>query len=913
MKIDKKLELGTKRKIIALYLLFAFIPFLLVIPYFFSNMIFLGSDGIAFFSTKKFYTDTLLQGDFAFWNKYMMAGSPYEVFGNFYLPGFVLSFLPMKVFIILYYCLHLGFGGIFCYKYLREIRCSSFASAIVAILYECSIHIGGYRKDHMAIITCIVFLPFILYYAHKYVEESKLKWLLYAAIGMSFQFVTGGIQYALYTDIAVFFYIIALVQYNKGSTKKICKDIILWIASYSGLVMVYLVPTAVLMRQYSQGGAAQNTYENFKGWSIHFYKLLQMFFPYVFGDNILQAFGYYNSSELDIELFMGTVVVLIILFGIMNYHKEKLLRVSCGMMIVSFLYAAIAHIPGLRYLVYKLPIIGGFRCPARSLFIFIFFGFVILAITTTKMKEIIIMQRFSKFAKCFYISSGALLGLYGIIGGIYCHFSADLSGKSFVLYWLKAFLPFFIVSVVIMSLLRILGTSTMNPKSKYKVWLLTIGIITLCETLPYTILSNVSSESVFASIDAQSVTLQQDIGNYKVWDAFVGIDGAHNSIISQNTNVSKKIPAVNAYVTFNNPDIYKLFSDGQTGMLNYSGLLTGSLYANLNLKLQNDMLSMLGIKYIIDSSSLLTENNASILRDGIGQEIYKKDSIVIPNEQESFWIEGSPVPLHENGYYRIQFDAYAESSETLHCDFYGGEAYDFAAQEIVLNVDSENKHYTKYIPADDISLTNQPIQFRVYADPSSPIIIRNLSIEELDTTEQTYFLYNDEEGYYPIYENKNANDILMVPTRVQQIGSEKEFFDNMLEYSVDKVAYIKDDLNYEINNDNIRITNIQFTNNQITAQIDAKDEGFVMFSQCYYPGWRVFVNRSETKLYKVNGSIMGAELPSGSYELKFCYTPIYLYIGILLTVCTTIVIFLYIIILNSKDEKRKENKSNDKL
>ena len=65
--------------------------------------IFLGYDGISFFSAKLFNFQSILEGDFAVWNKYSAAGVPFEAFGTFYPLDFILGFLPIKIYICTYY------------------------------------------------------------------------------------------------------------------------------------------------------------------------------------------------------------------------------------------------------------------------------------------------------------------------------------------------------------------------------------------------------------------------------------------------------------------------------------------------------------------------------------------------------------------------------------------------------------------------------------------------------------------------------------------------------------------------------------------------------------------------------------------------------------------------------------------
>ena len=189
------------------------------------------------------------------------------------------------------------------------------------------------------------------------------------------------------------------------------------------------------------------------------------------------------------------------------------------------------------------------------------------------------------------------------------------------------------------------------------------------------------------------------------------------------------------------------------------------------------------------------------------------------------------------------------------------------------------------------------------------VIITDIKVELLEETSEQYIRISEDEA--ALYENPNANDILFIPEAVQQVADSEIFFSNLMKYDLDDIAYVEEELNYSIEQSDFAITEVDFTNNKITAHVTADSHGFVMFSQCYYPGWRVYVDGERTKLYKVSETIMGAELPAGEYDIQFVYVPIYLIIGAIVTLLTSVFCVLYVIcsnrkVLNCKGEKHVE-------
>ena len=136
------------------------------------------------------------------------------------------------------------------------------------------------------------------------------------------------------------------------------------------------------------------------------------------------------------------------------------------------------------------------------------------------------------------------------------------------------------------------------------------------------------------------------MGNYKIWDDYNNVDGSHNSIISQNKNSINQMAAINTYTAYNNPNLCKYMNNLRMGIdnipFNYSGLMTGSQDSQNILLYKQDLLSMLGVKYIIDSSTFidddleLQEMYQYWGKDAFGYSIYlnpmARDILYFPNE-----------------------------------------------------------------------------------------------------------------------------------------------------------------------------------------------------------------------------------------------------------------------------------------
>ena len=106
----------------------------------------------------------------------------------------------------------------------------------------------------------------IMYFAQKYLDEGKFRWLAFCAFGMSMQVGVNVYQQAIYTDILVFFYLVIIALKNRVRIKKLIQDIILWGITYIGMSAFVLMPTLFVIRQFSEGNSGAS-FEFFKSYS----------------------------------------------------------------------------------------------------------------------------------------------------------------------------------------------------------------------------------------------------------------------------------------------------------------------------------------------------------------------------------------------------------------------------------------------------------------------------------------------------------------------------------------------------------------------------------------------------------------------------------------------------------------------
>ena len=1017
---------------ILVLLLFASIP-----PIFYSgiignDMLLVSGDGASYFSLKNFFNDSLWSGEFPYWNKYLEGGIPYGAYDSvgLYPVGLLLSFLSPEIFTYVFYFFHLILGAYFLYLFLQEIGCSRFASLIVSVIYETSIHINGYRKSHIMLIVGIVYLPVILYFIQRYLNTGKLKFLICSSVFMGIQFLGAHTQVVLYTDVLCFFFLLVYYIKKKESVKKVFSHYAAWIFTYIGVVLAQLYTTLLIFADMAGIGTEPTSFDMFKSYSIHFVKLLQMAFPYIFGDNINQALSSSYSSEMDIELFLGFFVLICLIFCAAQLFKKFEVKLSLAFMAVSFVYSTMAHIPFLAQIIYRLPVFGGFRVPSRALFIFIFFALVLLGIFITELENQETLEKFLVFGKRFSLSALVIFTTI-LIASVALSSTEDDILNNFIKLK-KVFMPSVIVCLTVFLLAaayKKIPALTKKPERFYSLFCAVLLVSTLAETHEFSIKTDSVSKEYFEQ-EPSAVTTEIATSNYKIMDAFFSIDGAHQSLISVNSAVDKKLQGINSYLTYNNPRLYRMFSGKSTIPMNSSGLFTGFLNMREILSQKNDLLSVLGIRYLIDSSGLIADDPRYYNAFETEEEIFRGSRSLMSSGND-FNVYSAPISLMPNTIYKIEFDLeYITVPEMIYADVVTNTGYDGYNKEII--TDGDQKHFSVYystlsggdfsdsgsglvmdnstevyvikfagyecrtassedkdstysaesviVPpsapdgysqvSDSIVLTpntNYAVSFESYTESPVNFFYVDFFADGFDSPEQqldiiltpgeyqkhTYifnsgncpennlylrFVANDESDiiisnfsvidmnkvdismYYPyysgpegnIYINPNAKDILFTVDSIQSVPENENIYSRIEEYDLLNKAYVQ---NYgsdiDLTDVNTEITDIVFSNNAITATVNADADTFVNFSQCYYLGWNAYVDGQKTNLYIVDDVIMGAGVPAGQHTIEFRYAIPFFPVAVAFSVGVVIFWMIYFKVKENSESKNKNDAEND--
>ncbi|MBN1900565.1 YfhO family protein [Candidatus Sumerlaeota bacterium] len=115
-----------------------------------------------------------------------------------------------------------------------------------------------------------------------------------------------------------------------------------------------------------------------------------------------------------------------------------------------------------------------------------------------------------------------------------------------------------------------------------------------------------------------------------------------------------------------------------------------------------------------------------------------------------------------------------------------------------------------------------------------------------------------------------------------------------------------------------RVNIEQFQSDRFIAEVEAEDRAFVVFSEMYHPGWRVYLNGQRVKPYRVNIFMNGLPVPQGRHRIVFRYLPQSFFYGLILS-CLSLALLVVLLYLWNPErsavcarEKLMENRSLDK-
>ena len=339
-----------------------------------------------YYPFRNFFATSLRKGTFPLWDPFVFSGTsligdiqsalfyPFNIILFLFVKGEVLSFYVLE----LQNILHVLLTGIFTYMYAREIKLSKNASMISAVTFMFS----GFlitRMIHLTFVNVIIWLPLILLFLHKALNEKSYFYSVLAGLFMGLSMLAGSPQFSLHVFYFLVFYTLFFVVIKRKNSSLIRSF------SFLGIILIISLGIAAIQYlpsfEYTEYTVRESiSFEDSSVFSISPGHLLTLLIPKLFIDVSGKAQTYAVSS-LEIgeaygsfwerAIYLG-VFPLILLFFSFKEKKNKLIWFFAAMA-VFFLVAALGkYTPLYRFIYYCLPGFNKFRIPGRFAGLFSF-------------------------------------------------------------------------------------------------------------------------------------------------------------------------------------------------------------------------------------------------------------------------------------------------------------------------------------------------------------------------------------------------------------------------------------------------------------------------------------------------------------------------------------------------------------
>lgn len=144
-----------------------------------------------------------------------------------------------------------------------------------------------------------------------------------------------------------------------------------------------------------------------------------------------------------------------------------------------------------------------------------------------------------------------------------------------------------------------------------------------------------------------------------------------------------------------------------------------------------------------------------------------------------------------------------------------------------------------------------------------------------------------------VYRNERALPRIYFADSVAQ-KSRMEILNSIKNDSFDpkKLAYVENlDFRLDAADSNASTKIITYTDEQITAETKSQGSSFLFFGTTYLPGWKAFIDGTETKIYKANYGFQGIVVPKGEHKVEFVYEPAGFVVGKYLSLILNTLLF----------------------
>ncbi len=252
-------------------------------------------------------------------------------------------------------------------------------------------------------------------------------------------------------------------------------------------------------------------------------------------------------------------------------------------------------------------------------------------------------------------------------------------------------------------------------------------------------------------------------------------------------------------------------------------------------------------------------------------------------------------------------EAYVDRNFATYFHLFSPEGYDslYIKRYGELLFAAQNKgKFSKQIPRTDATIANV-FPSEILDDPYrgrllSLLGLRYIVIKNYQENESKKGIVNSQEfnlvwkdHAFAIYEYTKALPRAFLVGSYLVEKDEQKILDAVFSKNTDlgETAILEESLPITIKTDSTSNSDIiSYEPNKVVVRTNSKENAILFLSDNFYPGWKTFVDNTETKMYRTNYSFRGVAVPKGLHTVSFVYKPVVFYIGLYTTILSLLVL-----------------------
>ncbi len=319
---------------------------------------------------ERVYTaDVLRSVRLPLWNPFFDSGHPHAAClqpASWYPPNLLYMALDPGVATNVIALLHYAAAGLFTWLFARSIGLPLFASLFSAVSFMFCGYLTA-RLPFPDILDSSVWLPLVLYFAHRIVSGLGARCVAGVAVALCLQILAGHTEPALYTATLGVAYVLYFGVGGRGLRAAWRPAALFAAAVCAGMALaaVQLLPLHELSSLSVKRGI---DYLEFTTWSLHPLLFAAILFPYAFGTNVPGFYrGWYWGpwNYFETSCYTGILTLCLALFAWLLLRRSDRQVRFWGSVAAAALFLALGRYNPFYRVVYYLPVYNLFRAPAR--------------------------------------------------------------------------------------------------------------------------------------------------------------------------------------------------------------------------------------------------------------------------------------------------------------------------------------------------------------------------------------------------------------------------------------------------------------------------------------------------------------------------------------------------------------------